>query len=165
MSEHGANAHRTQRLGAYAVVVAPDPAGVLHLLITRVSPTGYPAGWWALPGGGVDHGESPRDAVVREVHEETGLTATSVRLVDVHDVHTVVQGQGDNVEDYHGVHLLFGATIDRVAPGQPLPAPHVVELDGTTDVATWLPLDDVDDGERQLLPVVRYVLDRLEDYR
>ena len=28
---------------------------------------------WTLPGGGIDFGEHPADAVVREVHEETGL--------------------------------------------------------------------------------------------
>jgi 8-oxo-dGTP pyrophosphatase MutT (NUDIX family) len=165
MTEQQPTAHRTQRLGAYVVVVADDPGGVPHLLITRVSPTGYPAGFWALPGGGVDHGESPRDGVVREVHEETGLRATSVRLVDVHDVHTVAQGRGDRWEDYHGVHLLFAATLEGVEPGRPLPRPHVVEVDGTTDLATWLPLDEVDDGERRLLPVVRHVLQRLDDYR
>ena len=31
-----------------------------------------PGGWVCFPGGGVDGGETPRSAVVRETHEETG---------------------------------------------------------------------------------------------
>ncbi|MBP9667651.1 NUDIX hydrolase [Candidatus Saccharibacteria bacterium] len=30
--------------------------------------------WWDLPGGGMDHDESIKDAVARELHEEVGLT-------------------------------------------------------------------------------------------
>jgi ADP-ribose pyrophosphatase YjhB (NUDIX family) len=31
-------------------------------------------GSWELPGGGLEHGEDPRTALVREIAEETGLT-------------------------------------------------------------------------------------------
>jgi len=35
-------------------------------------------GQWDLPGGGLEHGENPSDAVAREVAEETGYTVSSV---------------------------------------------------------------------------------------
>jgi 8-oxo-dGTP pyrophosphatase MutT (NUDIX family) len=126
------------------------------LLLTRISAIGYPAGWWALPGGGVDHGESPHAAVERELYEETGLTARSQRLVDVHDVHVVDVGRGDMYEDFHGIHLLYAVEVD------PTITPRVVERDGTTDLACWVPLAEV---PKPMLPVVEHVLDHLDQYR
>ena len=49
-------------------------------------------GEWELPGGRLDDGESPEEALVREIREETGLTAAVVRLVDAW-VYPVVPGK------------------------------------------------------------------------
>ena len=43
-----------------------------QVLLTRLGRSMH-KGLWTLPGGGLDFGERPVDAVVRELHEETGL--------------------------------------------------------------------------------------------
>ncbi len=43
-------------------------------------------GIWSLPGGHVEPGETAREAAVRELLEETSVTADFGGLVDVHDV-------------------------------------------------------------------------------
>lgn len=42
-------------------------------------------GKWAMPGGALEVGETPSAGVIREVHEETGMTVESVALVAIHD--------------------------------------------------------------------------------
>jgi ADP-ribose pyrophosphatase YjhB (NUDIX family) len=42
-------------------------------------------GLWALPGGGLDVGETPAQGAVREVLEETGVTCEPIELVGIHD--------------------------------------------------------------------------------
>jgi 8-oxo-dGTP pyrophosphatase MutT (NUDIX family) len=34
--------------------------------------------WWAIPGGGVDHGETLESSLLREIEEEIGVPATAV---------------------------------------------------------------------------------------
>lgn len=57
-------------------------------------------GVWELPAGGVDPGEAPAQAVVREVYEETGLRVRPVRLLGVFGGTTVVHPNGDETQPY-----------------------------------------------------------------
>ena len=66
------------RLGVGANAIIFDDDG--YILLEKRSDNG----WWGLPGGHVEIGESAQDAVVREVLEETGLVVEIMRLVGVY---------------------------------------------------------------------------------
>lgn len=117
-------AQRT-RIGAYALI---HDTG--RILLCRISPElARWAGAWTLPGGGIDFGESPADAMVREVAEETGLR---VEPVAVAAVDSICDRSGS--DDYHGIRILFEA---RVLGGA---LRH--ETAGSTDCCEWHPLHE-----------------------
>ncbi|MDQ6935648.1 MAG: NUDIX domain-containing protein [Actinomycetota bacterium] len=142
---------RRQRPAAYALLRRHRAAGD-EVLLTRISSRGFSSGSWSLPGGGIDHGESPESALVREVHEETGLDVEVGALLGVHHLHFSGTAPSGRLEDFHGIHLVFAAT----APDDALP--RVVELDGTTDAAEWIRLADIERGEVPVLEVVSFAL-------
>jgi len=99
------------RPGVTAVILTD--AGVL---LQRRDDTGS----WGLPGGAVDPGETVRDAVVREVREETGLEVEPLRLVGVYSdpaLHQVMRYPDGNV--VHFVSVVFECVIrgGAIAPG------------------------------------------------
>jgi len=152
MSVDAAPPHR-QRIAAYALITRGD-----QVLLTRMSFRTRIEGRWTLPGGGIDHGEDPRDALRREVYEETGLHVIPGRVLDVHATHFVGARFDGVVEDYHGIHLIFGAEIEAVSAGV---EPHVVEEAGSTEHVEWvdaqraLTLDLLSAARHALAPAVQ----------
>jgi len=71
----------TRRVGA--IVACVDASGRVLLVRQRGGPF---AGAWLLPGGGVEDGESPEDAVRRETREETGCELTQLAHIATYEV-------------------------------------------------------------------------------
>ncbi|GAA3710693.1 hypothetical protein GCM10022204_31500 [Microlunatus aurantiacus] len=119
-----------QRVAAYAVVVSTR-----GLLATQYSSRTAVDGRWGMPGGGIDPGEEPGAAVVREVHEETAQDVELGALVAVQSSHWVGRSPSGRAEDFHAVRLVYRATCAEPED------PRVLDVGGTTADARWVELD------------------------
>jgi 8-oxo-dGTP diphosphatase len=130
---------RQTRVAAYALCTDGDA-----ILLSRIAPgaTASSDGMWTLPGGGIDFGEHPRDAALRELSEETGLSGEIIELADVdswagHFVHPA-----DGVPtDFHAIRIIYRV---RITGGELR-----VEVDGSSDACAW-----VSPAEARALPLV-----------
>jgi 8-oxo-dGTP pyrophosphatase MutT (NUDIX family) len=132
------------------LLVVPSVTGLVfdersRLLLVRHSNGGL----WVAPGGAIDPDETPEDAVVRELWEETGLLVEPVALVGV------FAGPDLRVSYANGDETAYVMTIFecRALGGE-------LRADGEETLeARWVALDELDDlplsrWARALLPGV-----------
>ena len=114
-------------VSAGGVVVDDRADGVRWvLLIVHRSLSGHPR--WTLPKGGIETGETPEVAALREVREETGHTAVIERTLTTIEYSFV--WRPDRVRYEKSVHY-FLMRWDGAAPG---------ERDYEAEHVEWVPL-------------------------
>ncbi|KAJ3401224.1 hypothetical protein HDV05_000607 [Chytridiales sp. JEL 0842] len=115
------------------------PSDTYELLVIQRGRNPY-KGYWALPGGFVDYGEDPLDAVRRELLEETRIVAvkgdSNVRLV-------AVRGKGDRDPRQHVITIAYVVKVEEGSLGA------CVGSDDAKD-ARWVPLETIGSEEMPL---------------
>ena len=103
-------------------VLIEDPLGRVLLVRRAVRPR---IGFWAVPGGFMDHDEEPREAARREVLEETGLLVQVQGVLDVAPLGTE--------DPRHGVIIFFSG----------IPCGGSLRSGDDASEARWFAADDV----------------------
>jgi 8-oxo-dGTP pyrophosphatase MutT (NUDIX family) len=129
------------RLGGYALCT--DESG--RILLARLAAIEVDAGAWTLPGGGVDFGEHPDAAVIRELEEETGYVGEIEAIAGVFS-HVYPRSRAAQGADLHFLGILYHVRIVGGALRD--------ELDGTTDTARWMSPAEI--GGVRLVEIARY---------
>lgn len=114
---------RISRTGAYAVIIVDHKMLLCQLTHSRK---------WTLPGGGIEFGENPCDAMIREVLEETGYHAKHQELLGVN---SNLLNRPEEDTELHFIQIVYRAEI--------LSGELRIEQDGTTDLCEWVELGDL----------------------
>ena len=94
--------------GRTTTAIIPFPSDKILLIKRRTAPF---VGYWALPGGRVDPGETVEQAIVREVKEETGLDIAVVRKIGEYHEQGV---QGGAEYDYYPACFLVNVVGGKI---------------------------------------------------
>jgi ADP-ribose pyrophosphatase YjhB (NUDIX family) len=94
--------------GRTATAIIPFPGDNILLIKRKTVPF---VGYWALPGGRTEPGETVEETVIREVKEETGLKVTIIRKIGEYHEEGVHQGVA---YDYYPACFLVKPSDDKI---------------------------------------------------
>lgn len=133
-------------IGAYGIIILDK-----RIALVRKARGGY-KGKLDLPGGGIEHTETPIDTLKRELKEEVNGTLIKATLLDATAVNIKWHVENDLYEDLHHIGILFEVQIaeDKLKE----------DADGLdSEGADWYNINEL--NENDMSPLAWYSLKKL----
>lgn len=124
-----------------AMLVGPNEDFTAHAVSLNPPTKENPDGYHRLIGGGVELGESHRDAMVREVNEELGATIRDLTFLTT--VESIFR-----IDGTFGHEIVF-LYVGRLDPLPSLADASLTEIDGSVVPVVWRPISD----EQESIPL------------
>lgn len=130
-------------IGAYSIIESNN-----KIVLIKKGRGGY-TGLLDLPGGGIEHDESPTTTLTREIMEEVGAKVTNYKLIDVASNNIIWKVKDNYYEDLHHIGIIYQTEIlDNKIKEEP---------DGIDSLgASWYDLDKIDIN--MLTPFAKYAV-------
>ena len=122
-------AKRVDEVSAGGLVV--DTTGTMGLLIGRydLKDTTGKRVLWSLPKGHIEEGETPEEAAIREVAEETGISSSITKSLGVIDFWFMAGGKRIHKTVHHFMFTEIGGTL--------------LAQESEVDEVSWFPLSEI----------------------
>ena len=133
-------------IGSYGIIIKDE-----KIALIRKARGGY-KGKLDLPGGGIEHTETPEETLIRELQEEADVTVIKKELFDVTSTNIIWQMTEDTKEDLHHIGILYKVEIKEEKLKD---TPDFLDSEG----CNWYDINTLDTNE--LSPFAKYVIDKI----
>ena len=137
---------KNKHIGSYGVIIEDE-----KIVLVKKARGGY-LGKLDLPGGGIEHTETPEMALFRELKEEAGVDILNYSLIDAISTNIKWQMKEDVIEDLHHFGILYEVKVkDKNLKSDP---------DGLdSNGANWYLIKEL--KKEELTPFALYSLEKL----
>lgn len=128
--------NRHTHLGVYGILI--KDAKILLIKKSR----GPHKGKWDLPGGSIEFGEEPYEALIRELYEETGIQQFSATIRAAKSYTLIYPIKENQLEELHHIGILYDVELTSKA--------FELKIDGDGEDslgAEWVPLEELEHME------------------
>lgn len=138
---------KNTHIGAYAIIIRNNQIALIK------KANGAYKGKYDLPGGGIEHTETPIEALHRECMEEIGATVIEEQLLDVTSINVTWKIKENLKEDLHHIGVLY---ITEIKEDKLKEIPDGIDSNGSL----WVPINLL--KQDMVSPFTWYALQKLE---